>query len=102
MNKGQKSSKQQPSGRKRILKSVLSQPMACGNLESAVSALVKRGILGRAARLAVEKQFAQGVPAVWMEDDIIYKVYPNGRKEKLASTNRTATKLSQRRFYIQK
>jgi hypothetical protein len=102
MNKGRNSSKQQPSGRKWILKRVLRQPVADGDLESAVSALAKRGVLGRAARLAIEKQFAQGVPAVWMEDNIIYKVYPNGRKEKLASTNRTATKLSQRRFYIQK
>jgi hypothetical protein len=94
MNKGQ-------NGRKQILKGRFRRPLN-GNLEAAVGTMAKRGILRRAARLAVAKQFAQGVPAVWMEDGVIYKVYPDGRKVKLASAKRSAVKISQRRFYIQK
>ena len=102
MNKVQNSQKQQTSSNKGMLKRLLRKRISTGSPENVVSFLAKRGVLGRAARLAVEKQFAKGVPAIWMEQGIIYKVYPNGQKEKLASKEHPVTKFSQRRFYIQK
>lgn len=89
-------------GRKEIFGTVLRRLPSTGNVESAVSNLARRGLLRRAARLAVQKQFARGVPAIWMENEVVYKVYPDGRKEVLASRPHTKVRLSQQRYYIQK
>ena len=70
--------------------------------EAFISGMAIKGSLRRAAQLAIEKQLTHGVPAVWMEDGVIYKQYPDGRKEKIASHKKTSFKLSQQRFIIQK
>lgn len=102
MSKSRNRLKELPNGRKQIFRTASRRAILTGNMESAVSILARRGLLRRAARLAVQKQFACGVPAVWMENEVVYKIHPDGRKEALATRQRHNIRLSRQRYYIQK
>lgn len=102
MSKSRDKANTEPNGRKKIFGTVLRRPAVTDSVENAVSVLARRGWLRRAARLAVQKQFARGVPAVWMENGVIYRVYADGHKEVLATRQRHSVRLSQQRYYIQK
>jgi hypothetical protein len=64
--------------------------------------LANKGLLKRAAQIAIQKQLANGVPAIWMTDGVVFKLHPDGRKETLATPQRRSAKLTQHRFYIRK
>jgi phosphopantetheinyl transferase (holo-ACP synthase) len=88
-----------------VAKKVFGKVMRTGQidtLESSISSLAKRGLLKKAAQKAVEKQLANGVPAVWLEEDTIYKLHPDGRKERLAFHKQKSNKLTRQRFFIKK
>ena len=71
-------------------------------LESSIVRLAEKGTLSRAAQVAIENQLAHGVPVVWMEGEAIFKLYPDGHKERIASHQIKSHKLAQQRFFIQK
>ncbi len=102
MKEGQ-NKRRQYQRRSRVAKRVFGKLIRTGEvdtLESSVSSLAKRGLLKRAAKEAVEKQLANGVPAVWLEEDAIYKLHPDGRKERLAFHKQKSHKLTRKRFVI--
>lgn len=54
------------------------------SLEESMVYLSKRGLIAEAATNAIKNQLNKGVPAIWMENGNIYRMYPDGTREKMA------------------
>lgn len=66
-----------------------------------IAYLSKRGLIAEAAANAIKKQLNNGVPAVWMENGNIYKVYPDGRREKIGQHTGSFHKTNKDNYIIQ-
>lgn len=69
-------------GRKKTRKTFIKKSaVSKTNIEAALPVLNRKGLLANAAGQAIEKQFADNLPAIYVENRAIYKVYSDGRKE---------------------
>jgi hypothetical protein len=66
-----------------------------------ITYLSNRGLIAEAAAIAIKKQLKNGVPAVWMEKGNIYRIHPDGSREKIAKHSGSTHKMNKENFIIQ-
>lgn len=70
------------------------------SLEESIEYLSKSGLIAEAASNAIKKQLENGVPAVWMENGNIYRMHPDGRREKMAKHTGALHKMQKENYII--